>query len=306
MTITSELTLLILAGGKGSRYGGSKQSDAVSVNNESLMDFSIYDALKSGIQKFVLIIGENYPEDEKSRLTEILKSREAEVDFIVQRTDAFVPEKYKSKMAERRKPLGTGHAVYCAKEKIKGPFITVNADDFYGRKTFETAIKWMQGNRESATFALNAFELQNTLSPSGGVSRGICNTQKGKLMHIEEFGEIKKESDGISGKSENGEWKKLSPHTPVSMNFWVLTPFFFELAEPLFLQFLEEDDVSEKEFFLPSVIDFGIKQKKIEVEVLNTDECWFGLTWREDMDLVRKEIAGLKAQGIYPQRLWRN
>lgn len=302
----SELTLLILAGGKGSRYGGSKQTDAVSGNNESLMDFSIYHALRAGIRKFAFIISENFQKEEKTRLKEILNKRDAEVSFIVQKPDTFVPDAYKSRLVGRSKPLGTGHAVYCAKEKIHGPFIIINADDYYGRETFETAVAWATEKKNAEKFALTAFALQNTLSLSGGVSRGVCQTKESRLLHIEEYADIHKKENEIVGKSENGEWKTLLPNTPVSMNFWILSPLFFEWAELLFHRFLEQEDLMTQEFYLPSVIDFAINQKKIIVDVLKTEEYWFGLTWKEDKERVMQEIAELKKQGIYPQRLWTN
>ncbi|MFA7615640.1 MAG: sugar phosphate nucleotidyltransferase [Weeksellaceae bacterium] len=299
-------TLLILAGGMGSRYRGSKQIDKVGSGNESLMEFALFDALSIGIRKFVLIINSKFPEDYKIRLQKILENNDAELNFIIQKVDTLIPERFHSKLKNRKKPLGTGHAVYCASNLIDGPFVTINADDYYGRQSFENAAELIKNHQISdQPFGMTAFELQNTLSENGSVSRGICRLNDELLKSVEEFTSIQKINDQISGLNEKGESKNLNQNDLVSMNFWILDASFFRLAEVELIEFLENTkDLSKSEFYLPSVIDKAIHQNRIRVRVLKTSEKWFGLTYREDKENVIKEIETMQSKGIYPKRLW--
>ncbi|MBW7869874.1 MAG: dTDP-glucose pyrophosphorylase [Flavobacteriia bacterium] len=299
-------SLLILAGGMGSRYRGSKQIDTVGSGNERLMEFAIFDALKIGIRKFVLIINSKFPEDYKIKLQKILENNGAELNFVVQKIDTLIPERFHSKLQNRKKPLGTGHAVYCAKNVINGPFVTINADDYYGRQSFENAAELIKNHQISNQFfGMTAFELQNTLSENGSVSRGICRLNGDLLESVEEFTSIQKINDQISGQNEKGESKKLNQNDLVSMNFWILDDSFFRLAEDELTEFLENtDDFSKSEFYLPSVIDKAIHQNRVRVRVLKTSEKWFGLTYREDKENVVKEIESMQSTGIYPKKLW--
>lgn len=299
-------SLLILAGGMGSRYRGSKQIDTVGSGNESLMEFALFDALRIGIRKFVLIINSKFPEDYKIRLRKILENNDAELSFIVQQPDTLIPERYHSKLQNRKKPLGTGHAVYCAKDVIDGPFVTINADDYYGRQSFENAAELIKNHQISNQFfGMTAFELQNTLSENGSVSRGICRLNDELLKSVEEFTSIQKIDHQISGQNEKGESKELNQNDLVSMNFWILDTSFFRLAEDELTEFLENTkDLSKSEFFLPSVIDKAIHQNRIQVRVLKTSEKWFGLTYREDKENVIGEIEAMQSKGIYPKKLW--
>ncbi|MGB3452249.1 MAG: sugar phosphate nucleotidyltransferase [Moheibacter sp.] len=299
-------SLLILAGGMGSRYRGSKQIDTVGSGNESLMEFALFDALKIGIRKFVVIINSEFPEDYKIKLQKILENNGAELNFVVQKIDTLIPERFHSKLQNRKKPLGTGHAVYCAKDVIDGPFVTINADDYYGRQSFENAAELIKNHQISdRSFGMTAFELQNTLSENGSVSRGICRLNADLLESVEEFTSIQKINDQISGQNEKGESKKLNQNDLVSMNFWILDDSFFRLAEDELTEFLENtDDFSKSEFYLPSVIDKAIHQNRVRVRVLKTSEKWFGLTYREDKENVVKEIESMQSTGIYPKKLW--
>lgn len=291
--------MLILAGGLGSRYKGQKQVDPI-VDGETLMEFALYDALKAGINKFVLIINNQFPVAYLEHLEKVLVQKGAEVHFVKQTLDKWVPEQYLTKLEGRTKPLGTGHAVFCAIEIIQEPFITINADDFYGASSFEKAVEAMENE-----FSLVAFQLGKTLSENGTVSRGICKSQGGFLQKVEEHTEIIRSADGINGKNSKDEWVKLSEDEFVSMNLWVLSPKFFEMAKRDFHLFLEKiSNIEKEEFYLPSILDKGIQNKEIEVKLVQSEETWRGLTYPADKELVAHELKVLKEKGIYPKNLW--
>lgn len=301
----NKISLLILAGGMGSRYKGQKQVDTIS-KKETLLEFALYDAIQSGVQKFVFIINSKFPKEYKSRLEKILKERNSEFYFLEQKSDNFIPNEFQLKLANRTKPLGTAHAVLCAKEIINETFITMNADDFYGRNSFESAVNFIRKTEGSDDkFGMVAFKLKNTLSENGTVSRGICKVENQLLKEVEEFVSIEKLGDEIKGLDKENLISKLNENDFVSMNFWILKPSFFSVIENEFYEFLvENEDLSQREFYLPSVIDKGIHEKKFEVEVHTTNEKWFGLTYPEDKSLVVREIEKLKSEGVYPKNLW--
>lgn len=306
MKNTYKTTLLILAAGMGSRYKGQKQIDALTKENETLMEFALYDAIKVGIEKFVLIINSQFPKDYSAHLKTICTEKGCELHFVEQTMGKFIPKEFQSKLAGRQKPLGTAHAVYCAKEIIHEPFITMNADDFYGTHSFETAFRWIQNNKISEKeFGMVAFELQNTLSDNGAVSRGICKVENQVLQSVEEFTKIEKTSTGIEGLNEKLEKETLAKKAMTSMNFWVLHPSFFDLVKQETVSFLNtHKDLSKVEFYLPSVIDKNIQDSKITVATLPTTEKWFGLTYPGDRANVVQEIATQKSNGTYPNQLW--
>ena len=308
LTTTNKVSLLILAGGMGSRYKGQKQIDILSANNETLMEFALYDAIRVGIRKFVFVINDKFPSEYKERITNLLKARGCEVYFVEQTLEKFIPEKYLTKISGRTKPLGTAHAVWCAKEVIQEAFITMNADDFYGYKTFERAFQYIEkGKISHRKFAMCAFELKNTLSENGSVSRGICTVSDNKLTNVEEFTRIERVNNNIKGLNEALKPKSLKPDARISMNFWVLMPSFFKMAARELEVFLEKhQDLSKVEFYLPSVIDKGIQNKEISVQVLPTSEKWFGLTYPGDKARVMKALAVKKKNGFYPVNLWEN
>lgn len=301
-----KISLLILAGGMGSRYKGSKQIDTVSDANETLMEFGLYDALGAGISKFVFIINSEFPEVYKTHLTKILESKNAEVHFVVQTIQSFIPDGFSAKLKNRKKPLGTAHAVFCANQLINEVFITINADDYYGRQSFEMAVKSIRAGQISGnTYGMVAFKLENTLSEQGGVSRGICNLKDNCLLHVEEFTSIQKTEDGIRGLNEKNEWKFLNETDLVSMNLWILHPSFFKPAKSGLNEFLKNmADPENSEFYLPSVIDHAVQEEKIKIKVVKSTEKWFGLTYREDKEKVINEIKLMKSAGIYPEKIW--
>ena len=304
----NKISLLLLAGGMGSRYKGQKQIDGLNANNETLMEFALYDAIKVGIRKFVFIINEQFPLDYQKKISSLLSMRDCEAHFIIQTLNKFIPENYQSKVDGRTKPLGTAHAVLCAKDVIKEPFITMNADDFYGLQTFEAAYQYIKANNISESeFAMCAFALENTLSENGSVSRGICEVFNNTLNHVEEFTNIELKNGSISGLSQSHQSRDLNAKDLVSMNFWILHPSFFEMATRELQLFLgKNQDLSKVEFYLPSVIDNAIQENKVSVEVLSTSEKWFGLTYPGDKEIVMQELKTKNSQGVYPKNLWEN
>lgn len=301
-----DVSLLILAAGLGSRYKGQKQLDPISDTKETMMEFALYDAVNVGIRKFVFIINDQMPESYKAHLETILAKWESTAHFVEQTLDKYIPKEYLNKTVDRPKPLGTAHAAYCAKDIINEPFITTNADDFYGHETFKAAYDWIQEDRIAPdTFGMLAFKLKNTLSDYGTVSRGVCQVENDRLEDVEEFKKISKTEDGLQGNDESGTTKTLNEEELVSMNFWMLHPSFFELAEKDLEAFLKSAEKSSKEeFYLPSVVDNAVKQNKAEVEVLPTAEKWFGLTYPDDKEQALKEVSKRKENGVYPEKLW--
>lgn len=300
------ISLLVLAGGMGSRYKGQKQVDAVSQQNESLMEFGLYDAVKLGIKKVVFIINDQFPEKYKDHLVNVLKRKGCSAYFVEQTLTKYIPEEYEEKLASREKPLGTAHAVYCGKDIIREPFITMNADDFYGEESFNKAVKAIQDNQiDPSNYGMLAFRLKNTLSKNGSVSRGVCQLENDNLLNVEEFTSIEKHKNKIEGLNEEYERKMLDENAPVSMNFWLLHPSFFELAEKNLMEFLAHTaDLSTKEFYLPGVIDHALQKEKIKVKALPTSAQWFGLTYGGDKEFVSDQIEKMKAAGKYPEKLW--
>ncbi len=299
-------SLIVLAGGLGSRYNGQKQIDGVGPNQEMLMEYALYDAIQAGIGQIIFIINDLFPNEIKTYLTEILEAQKIEVHFLTQKTNAFVNDEYLSKIENRKKPMGTAQAVLMAKELIKTPFITMNADDFYGRKTFIEAVNWLSSHEENQEeMAMMAFQLSKTLSDNGSVSRGICTIENETLKKVEEHTNIREKDHHIFGEDEKKERKELNRTDLVSMNFWILKPDFFELAEELFQTFLQEMKNTDKdEFYLPTVVDAGIHTKKWSVKAIETHEHWFGMTYPEDKEKVKKFINKLINNKVYPAKLW--
>lgn len=300
-------TLLVLAAGLGSRYKGQKQTDTLGDNQETLLEFALYDGVKNGLKKVVFIINNQFPEDYKNYLRDRLEKEGCEVHFIEQTQDKFIPQTYLPKLEGRKKPIGTGHAIYCAKEVIHEPFITINADDFYGRDTLKKAFEIVDsGDLKDDQYGMVAFRLANTLSKNGTVSRGVCQTDNGYLQSVEEYKSIEKVNSILKGvNDETGEERELDVETLVSMNFWVLTPSFFDFAKRDLEVFLEDnEDLSSKEFYLPAVVDNAIQNGEVRVKVKSTNEKWFGLTYRDDKNTAIKEVEALKKKGVYPAQLW--
>jgi UTP-glucose-1-phosphate uridylyltransferase len=298
-----DYTLVILAAGMGSRYGGTKQLDAVSGNDETIMDFSLFDAIKAGFTKVVFIIRKDILEEVREDYNKKLKGK-VEVQYVCQEvTD--VPDKFKEN--NRVKPWGTGHALLVAKDLIKDNFCVINADDFYGYDAFKSIISFLKETKEDSTnHAMVGYQIFNTLSDNGSVSRGECFIgENNKLNQIIERTSITKKGSEIVFTNDNSEELVISNDTLVSMNFWGFTPDFLKSLDSQFHAFLEENSQELKsEFFLPSTVDSLIKENKATVNVLKTTAKWMGVTYREDKDTVMVKVAEFKAAGLYPAKLW--
>ena len=300
---TKKPTLVILAAGMGSRYGGLKQIDAFTPEGDTIIDFSLYDALQAGFGKFVFIIRKSFEKEFKEIFNKKLEGK-AEVAYVYQELEN-VPDKYIN--PERTKPWGTGHALLMAKDAVKENFAIINADDFYGKEAFEVMAKSLtEKNKDSYDFNTMAYLLKNTVSDHGFVSRGECQVnEKGFLTDVTERTHIEKIDGKLMREDDDGQFIPIDENTVVSMNFWGFTPKCFEFGEKLFEEFLEENKENLKaEFYIPSVVNEILKSGKASVEVLKSDAKWFGVTYREDKEIVQKAIGELKKQNVYPRNLW--
>lgn len=300
-------TLVIMAAGIGSRYkGGIKQLEKIGPTGEAIMEYSIYDAIQSGFNKLVLIIRK----DIKEYFDELIKGRidkYIDVDYCFQDVKD-IPEVINIPF-EREKPWGTGHAVLCAKNIIGGDFTVINADDFYGKGAFLLMSEFLEKN-EKKSFKYNCgmagFILKNTLSKSGGVSRGVCSVDNNKLVEIKETYNIRYENNVLLGADKNGRDFIIDENSVVSMNMLAFPKEFIDELDIGFREFLNElsEDDIKKEYLIPEVIDKKIKSKEMSVEVLKTDEKWFGVTYKEDKAQAVEEINKLIREGYYPEKLF--
>jgi NDP-sugar pyrophosphorylase family protein len=296
-------TLVILAAGMGSRYGGLKQIDSFTPEGDTIIDFSIYDALQAGFGKFVFIIRKSFETEFKEILDKKLGGK-AEAVYVFQELED-VPEKYQND--ERIKPWGTGHALLMAKDAIQENFAVINADDFYGKEAFEMMAKSLsEMDEESYDFNMMAYLLKNTVSDYGFVSRGECEVnEEGYLTDITERTHIEKIEGKLVRKDDNGEFIPIDENTVVSMNFWGFTPRYFEFGEQLFLDFLENNKENLKaEFFIPYIVNEILSSGVASVEVLKSNAKWFGVTYKKDKEIVQKAIERLKNDNVYPTNLW--
>ena len=289
-------TLVIMAAGLGSRYGGNKQVDGIGPNGEILMQYSIYDAIRAGFNKVVFIIKPEHRAVIEGFCNNI---KGAEVDFAYQDYSS-IPSFYKVP-AERTKPFGTLHAVLCAKDVVDGPFAVINADDYYGSEAFDELYHKLN-SLKSGEATMVAYKLKNTVSRNGSVSRGVCKVENGKLCTVKEHYDITiDENDIISDKTEG----ILPSDSLVSMNLWGFLPEFFDAAKVYFDEFLKTLPEGElkKECALPTMVDTNIQAGKLEVSVLSTDSVWFGVTYKEDKDYVAGELLKMHKEGKYPEKL---
>jgi NDP-sugar pyrophosphorylase family protein len=301
MSNKKNLTLLVLAAGMGSRYGGIKQIDGFGPSGETIMDYSLFDAIRSGFTKVVFIVREEIKETVKEIFLPRLKGK-IEVEFVVQALDTMVPAEFQN--AERIKPWGTAHAMLCARNVINEPFAVINADDFYGRGAFDSIAGFFAGETNGA-HAMVGYTLKNVLSDNGSVSRG-CGSQdaNGYLTSVVERTTIVKENGKIISKEKDGDLE-LSPETPTSMNFWGFHPEIFALIEKFFHEFLKENSKNPKaEFFIPLVGNQMINKGLGKVKVLSGGDIWFGVTYKEDKEEVAGKINELVNKGVYPKKLW--
>lgn len=297
-------TLLILAAGMGSRYGGLKQLDQVGPSGETIIDYSIYDAIRAGFGKVIFIIKEAIEDDFKETFVERLQDKIA-IDYVFQET-WMVPEGIVIP-DNRSKPWGTGHAVMMANGRINGPFAVINADDFYGRRAFQSLADYYKDwTRESSgDYCMVGYRVCNTLSEFGAVSRGVCEPDSNSfLVDVVERTRIEQSETGIAYESD-GQSVIIPGNTIVSMNFWGFTPSFFGFLNEGFERFIKANVENLKaEFYIPSVVNELIKSERATVRILDCDEKWFGMTYREDRETVAKSIRELVRQGVYPENLW--
>jgi NDP-sugar pyrophosphorylase family protein len=295
-------TLLILAAGMASRYGSMKQIQSFGPGGETIMDYSIYDAIRAGFKKVVFIIRKDFAEDFKAIVEPRLKGR-IEIDYVYQDLKAFT-EGFDI-APDRAKPWGTAHAVLCAKDAVKEPFAVINADDFYGRDAFEKAYKFLTADVKANVWSIIGYELLKTLSDNGTVNRGVCQVDsKGNLTSIAERLNIVMK-DGKILTDDSFQPKELPRDSSVSMNFWCFDPAVFTYSLDLFKTFLKESGKELKsEFFIPIVADQFIKDKVGDIKVIPTSSDWFGVTYKEDAPEVKANLEKLVADGEYPAKLW--
>jgi dTDP-glucose pyrophosphorylase len=293
----SDLTLLVMAAGMGTRYGGLKQLDPVGPNNETIIDYSVYDAIRTGFNKVVFIIREEFRSEFENKITNKYADR-INVEFAIQDLNNL-PAGF-SCPESREKPWGTGQAILSASKIIDEPFAVINGDDFYGKESF-SLISEFYTEEKNTSFSMVAFQLQNTLSNFGGVSRGICTINNMYVENISETHDIVKNNNSISSSSN----KKLDGLEPVSMNMWGFTPKLFSYLERGFSQFLKLHSNEEKsEYLIPSEINNLIESNEEKVRMLKSASSWFGVTYKEDKPFVETQIQDLIYSGIYPPKLF--
>lgn len=297
-------TLLVLAAGMGSRYGGLKQMDPMGPSGETILDYSVFDAVRAGFGKVVFIICPDFEQAFKEMVAK--KNLPVPVDYAFQSLDKL-PAGF-SVPAGREKPWGTTHAILCAKGVVKENFAIINADDFYGRNSYEVLANYLKDlDPNSSNFSMVGFLMKNTLSEHGTVARGVCETDASNhLVKIAELTKIAKVGDNGRNANEDGTTTDIPGDTPVSMNMWGCTPKLFDHLDRIFLEFLKEKGTELKsECFIPMTIGQLINEGNANVTVLRTDSAWFGVTYKEDKPVVQANIQALIAKGEYPDNLWK-
>ncbi|MEI6562998.1 MAG: nucleotidyltransferase [bacterium] len=297
-------TLVVLAAGMGSRYGGLKQIEAVGPHGAIVIEYSVYDAIRAGFDRIVCVIRKDIEKDFRSIVSSRFE-KHIPVDYVFQDmadlpVGFYVP-------ADRKKPWGTGHAVLACRNVVKSPFAVINADDFYGRRSYEALGTFLKGvNADSSDYSMVGFTLRNTLSEHGHVARGVCEVDtKGLLKRVVERTNIEKTDMGACFTEVDGAHHNLTGDEVVSMNMWGLTPTLFGHLQREFTLFLQKNATNPKaEFFLPTVVDGLINSGKATAKVLSTPELWFGVTYPQDKAVVVEGIRALVESGVYPAKLW--
>jgi len=293
-------TLLVLAAGMGSRYGGLKQLDPMGPNGETILDFSIHDARKAGFGKVVFVIRKDFDKAFRESVGARCENQ-IETDYAYQALDDLPPNQHVPD--DREKPWGTSHAIRSARSILDTPFAVVNADDFYGSSAYAAMAEHLTALQEPSQLAASmvGYPLSNTLSPNGTVNRGICGLNEGKLDTVEEFTSIRREADGtIHGDNLKGERMPLDDEAIASMNFWGFTPALFPVLEEEFSKWLEQNrDVPKSEYYIPTLVDTLIAERGVQCPVLQADSPWFGVTYPDDKPEVVKQIGNLIKAGDY-------
>jgi dTDP-glucose pyrophosphorylase len=297
--------LVVLAAGMGTRYGGLKQMEKLGKSGEVLLDFSVYDAVKSGFEKALFIIRHDFEDDFRDTVLKRMKSK-VECDIGFQELDYLLsPEQAGlAKKTGRTKPWGTVHALLCVADKIDAPFALINADDFYSRQSFAVLGKYLS-SPPVAESAIVPYQLERTLSPQGTVARGYCEIKGGYLSHVEELLAIEKKDGAVFNTNPDGSRRNLSADAPVSMNFWGFPPPLLNSFKAYWEDFIQASAGEAKsECLIPGAVDLFIKNNVTRVKVLNADSEWFGVTYKEDREAAVKRIAALTEAGVYPASLW--
>ena len=290
------ISLLVIAAGIGSRFGGLKQIASIGINGESIIDYSVYDAIESGFNKVVFVIRREFQKEFKENISRKYAGK-IQVEFVFQELDAL-PNGF-SCPKERKLPWGTGHAILSASNLIKEPFCVINADDFYGRESFKKIIEFF--SKDSKNLSMVYFKLGRTLSPFGGVNRAICKLNNGFLMNLIEKENIQNNNGIITSNNKS----KLDAHAPVSLNMWGFRPFIFGHLEEMFKNFINKNGEDlNSEFLIPTVINYLIQTQSEKVFALNSNSNWFGITHKEDIPFVGSEIQKIVDNGEYPKVLF--
>ncbi len=300
----AKATLIIMAGGLGSRFGGLKQLAKIGKHGEKIIDYSIFDAKRAGFDRVVFVIKEENLEIFKSEIGDSV-AKHIQVDYVFQSTDRL-PEGYAG-IEGREKPLGTGHAVWCCKDVVNEPFAVINADDYYGPNAFKLVYDFLGEKRGGVNYCMAGFVLGNTLTDNGTVSRGVCEIDKdNRLMSVCEHKKLSRNGNAAQNKNDDGSIKTLPLDSVVSMNFWGFTPDFFNRLDEGLKAFLtaKHENPLKAEFFLPEVADKCIRDGYAEISVLTTEDKWYGVTYKEDSEQVSSAIAALTDSGLYPEKLW--
>ncbi|MFI4912500.1 MAG: NDP-sugar synthase [Sedimentisphaeraceae bacterium JB056] len=297
-------TLLVMAAGMGSRYGGLKQIDPVGPGGEAIIEYSMYDAIKAGFGKIVFVVREQFKDLFDEKIGSKVKGK-IEVAYACQELEKCLGD-YKLP-PQREKPWGTAHAILVAGEIVNEPFAAINADDFYSRNSFTTMADFLSNpNLKAGEYSMVGFKLANTLSEHGSVSRGICQADEQNLLQkVVEHTKIVKDGSKIYNINDDETKKPMNADDIASMNFWGFGPDIFEHIKEQFAEFLNEKGKELKsEFYIPFVVDRLINEGKATVKVLPTESHWFGVTYKEDKEAVQQSIAKLIADGLYPEKLW--
>jgi dTDP-glucose pyrophosphorylase len=297
-------TLVIMAAGMASRYGSMKQIQQFGPSGETIMDYSIYDAIKSGYEKVVFIIRRDFAEDFKNIFEPKLSGR-IEVAYVYQEMDKYIDGF--SVPPDRAKPWGTAHAILCAQDEVKDNFTVINADDFYGRDAFQKSLNFLKNGCKEDVFAIIGYELSKTLSENGSVSRGVCDVDSnGNLVDINERLKIYRENGKMVYEETDGNKVPVPEDAKASMNFWCFNPSIFSFLELKFKEFLEKNISNPKaEYLIPFAADQYIKERKGVIKVIPTSAQWFGVTYKEDAPVVHRKLNELVQNKEYPQNLWK-
>ena len=303
----SKVTLVVMAAGIGSRFGGGiKQLEAVGPNGEIIMDYSIHDALEAGFNKVVFVIRKDLEKDFKEIIGRRMEKL-VEVEYAYQELND-IPERFQKKIEGRKKPWGTGQAILCCKDVVDEPFLVINADDYYGKEAYREAYAYLTGRKDDNAYeaCMVGFVLKNTLSDNGGVTRGVCKVDEHRMLsEIVETTNIVKTAEGAAVQTEDGA-VPIDVESEVSMNMWGLSPAFFDVLEKGFDVFLEKLDSEnlKGEYLLPTIIGDLLKEGKMRVEVRKSHDEWFGVTYKEDKPDVVAAIQKLITDGVYPEKLF--